>query len=140
MKTLVLKEKFPVQFQHNIVGHCETFYDVEIETSYENEFLLNVRGRAVITVSQNGNCFRGYEDSFSSLVSDYVFSEPPDWWPRKEVEAEEVLPFFSYIKALFTGQPKTRLVKKTVYDDYVELEGYYTFTIPVAQIKMIKNQ
>jgi hypothetical protein len=131
MKTLVLKEKFQVQFQHNIVESCGTFYDVEINTSDVNDFLLNVNGKAIVTVLQKRYGFY--------MLSGHKF-EPPDWWPRKEVEVEEVLPFFPRMKAWLTGQPKTRLVKKTVYDDYVELEGYYTFTIPVTQIKMIKNQ
>jgi len=139
MKTLVLNEKFPLQFQHNITAHCGTFYDVEINTSDKNDFLLNVIGKAITIVTQNGHCFRWNEDSFSLLMSDYVF-DPPDWWPRKEVEVEEVLPFFPRMKAWLAGQPKTRLVKKTVYDDYVELEGYYNFTIPVTQIKVIKDQ
>ena len=131
MKTLILNESINLQFPHDIVESCGTFYDVEINTSDENEFLLNVRGRAVITVSQKRYGFY--------MLSGHKF-EPPDWWPTKEIEVEEVLPFFSCIKALFTGQPITRFVKKVVYVDFVELEGYYRFTIPVSQIKVIEDQ
>lgn len=139
MKTLILNEKFALQFPHDVTGHCEVFYDVEIQTSYVNDFLVDVKGKAVTIVTQHNHCFRWNEDPYSALLSNYVF-EPPDWWPKKEFEVEEVLPFFPRMKAWLTGQPKTRLVKKTVYDNYVKLEGYYTFTIPVAQIKVIMSQ
>ncbi len=139
MKTLILNEKFPLQFPHNVTGYCDIIYDVEIQTSNVNDFLVDVKGKAVTIVTQYGHCFRWNEDPYSALLSDFVL-DPPDWWPRKEVEVEEVLPFFPRMKAWLTGQPKTRLVKKTVYDDYVELEGYYTFTIPVTQIELIKDQ
>jgi hypothetical protein len=41
---------------------------------------------------------------------------------------------------LLAGQPITRFVKKVVYVDFAELEGYYRFTIPVSQIKVIEDQ
>ena len=139
MKTLILNEKFALQFPHDVTGHCDIIYDVEIQTSNVNDFLVDVKGKAVTIVTQHNPCFRWNEDPYSALLSNYVF-DPPDWWPRREVEVKEVLPFFSCMKAWLTGQPKTRLVKNTIYDDQVKLEGYYTFTIPVTQIKVIKGQ
>ena len=131
MKTLILNESINLQFPHDLVESCNSFYDVEIKTSDENDFLLNVRGKAIALISQKRYGFY--------MLSGHKF-EPPDWWPTKEIEVEENLPFFSCIKALFKGQPITRFVKKVVYVDFAEFEGYYRFTIPVSQIKVIEDQ
>ena len=139
MKTLILNEKFPLQFPHDVTGHCDIIYDVEIQTSNVNDFLVDVKGKAVTIVTQYSHCFRWNEDQYSALLSDYVF-DPPAWWPKKEFEVKERLPWIDCIKAFFKGEPLTYKKIETVYDDQVKLEGYYTFTIPVAQIKLIKDQ
>ncbi len=131
MKTLILKEEFSLQFPHDIVERCGTFYDVEIHTSDVNDSLVNVVGKAVAIVSQKRYGFY--------MLSGHKF-EPPDWWPKKEFEVKERLPWIDCIKAFFKGESLTYKKIETVYDDQVKLEGYYSFTIPVTQIKVIKDQ
>jgi hypothetical protein len=139
LKTLILNEEFSLQFPHDVTGHCDIIYDVEIQTSNVNDFLVDVKGKAVTIVTQHNHCFRWNEDPYSALLSDYVF-DPPDWWPKKEFEVKERLPWIDCIKAFFKGEPLTYKKIETVYDDQVKLEGYYSFTIPVTQIKVIKDQ